>query len=81
MLRLSQSAPDAILALERHTEALTRHADALEALPAPDDELLTLAEAKRRTGVPLRVLRELPRQWGKVSMRDIQERIREEKEK
>ena len=44
------------------------------------DELLTLKAAQARTGVPLRVLRQLPRVFGKVSLQDIQARIAEEKQ-
>jgi hypothetical protein len=43
-------------ALDRHTQALVRHAEALEALPAPDDRLLTLKEAHALYGVSLAAL-------------------------
>lgn len=65
---------------EHHAAALKRHAAALEALPAPDDTIMTLKEAREKTGVPMRVLRTLPRVFGKVSLQDIQGRIAEEKQ-
>ena len=59
MVRLSESAPRALDAVERYTVALERHAAALEAFPAPDDELLTMAQARERYGVSMSILRGL----------------------